>query len=109
MPGQVSREPRRIAREKRTIELMVQLFCRAHHGTGVGLCAECADLRDYAFCRLDHCPLGNEKPACAQCPIHCYRPAMRTQAKTVMRFAGPRMLWRHPLLALLHKLSTFNL
>jgi len=27
---------------------------------------------------------------------------MRERIRAVMRYAGPRMLWRHPLLALLH-------
>ena len=31
--------------------------------------------------------------------------AMRARVKDVMRYAGPRMTWRHPLLALDHMLS----
>jgi hypothetical protein len=27
---------------------------------------------------------------------------MRDQVKAVMRYAGPRMLWRHPVLAIAH-------
>jgi hypothetical protein len=27
---------------------------------------------------------------------------MRARIQTVMRYAGPRMLWRHPVLALRH-------
>ncbi|MDI8106979.1 nitrous oxide-stimulated promoter family protein, partial [Salmonella enterica subsp. enterica serovar Anatum] len=39
-----------------------------------------------------------EKPACKQCPVHCYQPAKREEMKQIMRWAGPRMLWRHPVL-----------
>ncbi len=34
--------------------------------------------------------------------MHCYRPEMRQRVRDVMIFAGPRMLLRHPVLALLH-------
>jgi len=47
--------------------------------------------------------LAPHKPTCARCPVHCYRPAMRTEVQQVMRYAGPRMLWRHPWLALRHE------
>ena len=45
------------------------------------------------------------KPTCAKCPIHCYKPAMREQIRDVMRYAGPRMLKRHPVLAIRHLLN----
>jgi hypothetical protein len=97
----------RIAREKRTIAAMVEIFCRSRHGT-TGLCDECSELRDYALGRLDRCPFGADKPTCVRCPIHCYKPAMKEQVKAVMRFAGPRMLWRHPVLALMHQLDALR-
>jgi aldehyde:ferredoxin oxidoreductase len=63
---------------------------------------ECQDLLDYAFYRIDHCPYEDEKPTCAKCPIHCYRPTMREEIRQVMRYAGPRMLLHHPILTLQH-------
>jgi hypothetical protein len=101
----VMTQPRRIAREKQTVRAMIRLYCRAHHGGGDGLCADCREVLDYAFCRLDRCPFGAEKTTCARCPIHCYKPSMREQARRVMRYAGPRMLWRHPVLAVRHWLD----
>jgi hypothetical protein len=101
----MSPEPRRITREKRTLQAMVRMYCRAHHGTAKGLCAACDDLLAYSLCRLDRCPFGAEKTTCAKCPIHCYKPAMRTKVQAVMRWAGPRMLWRHPILAVVHMLG----
>ncbi len=86
---------------------MVRIYCRAHHG-GDKLCAECSELLEYAFCRLDRCPFGAEKPTCANCPIHCYKPAMRDRVKVVMRYAGPRMTLRHPILAAFHILDGYR-
>ena len=94
-----------LAREKRTIEAMVAIYCRGHHRQASGLCAECQTLSDYALQRLSCCPFQANKPICANCTIHCYRKDMRAQVREVMRYAGPRMLWRHPLLALGHLLD----
>jgi hypothetical protein len=94
----------RLDRERRTVAAMIRLFCRAQHGGGPELCAACADLLRYTEARLAHCPFHAEKPACAYCPVHCYAPKQREQIRTVMRFTGPRMLWRHPVRALWHLL-----
>ncbi len=98
----------RIAREKKTIAAMVRLYCRRRHGSRDTLCSDCSELLDYATCRLDRCPYGEEKPTCAKCPIHCYRPAMQDRAKEVMAFSGPHMLWHHPILAIRHLLDGFR-
>jgi len=92
-------------REKRTIEAMVRLYCRDQHQSTSGLCPECQQLKDYALSRLQRCPFQEGKTTCAKCPVHCYSPAMRQRVKAVMRYAGPRMLYRHPILALLHLLD----
>jgi hypothetical protein len=90
-------------REWRTIEAMIAIYCRSLHGGRRGaLCPACAEFHDYAHLRLERCPFGAEKPTCAHCTVHCYKPAMRDVAKAIMRFAGPRMLPRHPYLALMH-------
>jgi len=81
---------------------MVRLYCADRHGHAGGLCSSCDALLAYAHQRLDRCPYGEEKPACNQCPIHCYQPAKREAMREVMRTAGPRMLLRHPWLALVH-------
>jgi hypothetical protein len=92
----------RLAREQRTVEAMIAIYCRERHAAGPGLCVECEALADYARLRLQKCPFGHDKPTCANCSIHCYRPGMRARIKAVMRVAGPRMLYRHPILAVLH-------
>ena len=96
------RGKRRIAREQKTIDLMIGLYCRDVHGRAGVACAECDDLRRYAAERLRMCPFGPEKPTCVKCPVHCYKPDRREQVRVVMRHSGPRMLLRHPILTLLH-------
>ena len=91
----------RLARELKTIRAMLRIYCRDHHG-GSALCVECEQLAAYAEKRLAGCPYGEDKPTCANCQIHCYGPAQREQVRVMMRYAGPRMMLRHPYLALLH-------
>ncbi len=98
----------RIAREKRTIEAMVALYCRDNHQTTTGLCEECTALLEYARLRLDKCPFGEDKPTCARCLIQCYKPDMREKIKRVMRYSGPRMLLYHPALAIGHLWDGFK-
>jgi hypothetical protein len=84
---------------------MIQIYCHDQHGTGSELCAECSTIRDYAMMRLARCPFQEGKTTCAKCAVHCYKPQMREQIRQVMRYAGPRMIWRHPLMAVQHLLD----
>ena len=98
-----------LQREYQTIQEMITLACRKRHATkSRELCPSCTELLAYAKARLDKCPYQEQKPTCAQCPIHCYKPAMKEQIRDVMRYAGPRMLRRHPILAILHLLNGFK-
>lgn len=93
----------RLRREHRTFVCMAGIYCAHHHAPGAdALCPRCAALMRYAEQRLEKCPYGENKPTCAKCPIHCYKPAQRQHAREIMRFAGPRMTWRHPVRALAH-------
>ena len=100
--------PPNIVRDRRTVAAMVDIYCHHHHADlprsadGGDLCADCASLMAYADVRLSKCPFGPEKTTCRECPVHCYRPAERATMKQVMIFSGPRMLWRHPWLAVRH-------
>ena len=93
---------RRMARERRTLEAMLKMYCHDRHGIAEGLCEECGSLLAYAFERLEGCPYKLNKLTCLKCPVHCYRRDMREQVREVMRYAGPRMLRSHPVLAVLH-------
>ena len=92
----------RMTREANTIRAMVELYCREQHGNRLELCSDCQVLLDYARFRLAKCPFQEGKTTCAQCPVHCYKPVMRERIRVVMRYAGPRMLYRHPVLAVRH-------
>jgi hypothetical protein len=90
-----------LTREYRTVETMIEMYCRKYHRPD-GLCSECRELAGYARARLEKCPFGENKPVCSKCPVHCYTPVMREKIRQVMRYAGPRMVYTHPLLALRH-------
>jgi predicted amidophosphoribosyltransferase len=92
-------------REWRTVEAMVRLYCADQHQAEAGLCKACDELLAYAGERLERCPFQESKTTCAKCPVHCYRPEMRERVRAVMRYAGPRMLFRHPVMAVLHLLD----
>jgi hypothetical protein len=87
---------------------MIEMYCLAHHQSEGGVCDECHALCAYAIRRIDNCRFHQAKPVCANCAIHCYPGRERDQIKRVMRFSGPRMLLRHPVLALLHVMDGFR-
>jgi hypothetical protein len=88
-------------RERNTIKAMIRIYCHDHHH-GTSLCEECNQIRIYAEKRIDHCIYGTGKPACKDCPVHCYSPKMREKVKEVMRFSGPKMIYKHPVMAIMH-------
>lgn len=88
--------------EKKVVHKMIAIYCRSHHHPASGLCEECSELNDYAIKRLENCPFGENKPTCESCTIHCYKSDMRERIRVVMRFAGPRMIFIHPLDAVRH-------
>lgn len=102
---------RRIERERRTITAMIGIYCRDHHDRNhqdagdAGLCPDCAELLRYANQRLDVCVFGESKTPCNDCSVHCYSQTRRARIVEIMRYAGPRMPLRHPLLGLHHFLD----
>ena len=97
---------KRMEHEIQTGRKMIGIYCRGHHGSGKALCEECRELYAYVEQRAEKCPFGEEKPACSRCPIHCYKPRMKEKIGRVMRFSGPKMIYRHPILALRHLIAT---
>lgn len=93
--------PELLGLEFKTITAMVAIYCNAFHKTD-GQCEQCNEFLVYANEKLDRCPYGQNKPTCNRCPIHCYKPDQRALAKKIMRYAGPRMLIIHPILAIKH-------
>lgn len=91
--------------EFKTIKAMVIIYCHAKHKHTPSPCSECNEFIRYANEKLDRCPYGQDKPTCNKCPIHCYKTQQRAQAKQIMRYAGPRMLLKHPILAIKHLIA----
>ncbi len=96
----------RIAAEKETIRAMLSIFCMEKHGSERGsLCGSCEELLGYAEARLERCPFGEGKPTCRRCRVHCYEAGHRQKIRAVMGYAGPRMIYTHPLMAFKHATS----
>ena len=92
-------------REVKTVKAMIDIYCRLHHDSVASTCSECQQLLDFSLERLNRCPFGAGKPNCADCKIHCYRPDMRERIRTVMRFSGPRMMFRRPVLTFFYLMN----
>ena len=93
-------------REKRTVSLMIRIYCKKKHGTKKGLCPECEALDAYARMRSEKCPFMETKTFCSNCRVHCYKADMREKIRAVMRFSGPRMLFSHPIMAIRHVMES---
>lgn len=113
------KEGPRIRREKRTVLFMIRIYCRNHHITDLphrenesaeqyGLCPSCNELLAYAWKRLTHCRFGESKTTCERCAVHCYKPDKRDAIRRVMREVGPKMLYKHPIVALRHAWDHFR-
>lgn len=108
------RTARRREREKRTLSQMIAIHCAGSHDVatrterahcGEAVCPECARLDAYAVARTERCRNMDVKTSCEECGNHCYRPDMREAVRAVMRYAGPRMLTKHPVAAIRHLLG----
>lgn len=96
----------KIEREKKTVQLMIEIYCNKKHKTNKGeLCEECSELLKYAHGRLSYCKFGEDKSTCSRCPIHCYKKDMKEKIKRVMKFSGPRLIIYRPIEFVKHILN----
>lgn len=102
---------KRRKREEKTVSQMIALYCAGNHKDaprnnvavcGEPVCEACAQLDAYAALRTQRCRKMDVKTSCDACENHCYKPEMREQIRTVMRYSGPRMLGKHPVAAIRH-------
>lgn len=91
--------------EKKTIEAMIDIYCKENHydknksGTSRYLrCPICDEQAVYALMKIDQCPYKENKPVCSKCLVKCYNVKHKDNIKQVMRYSGPRMIFKHPLL-----------
>jgi hypothetical protein len=73
----------RLLREAKTIKAMIDIYCRGQGHAPRPPCEACASLLDYSLQRVEKCRFGPDKPACAKCPIHCYKPDMRERVSAL--------------------------
>lgn len=92
--------------EKKAVLQMIEIYCSAKHASKGLICTDCRQLLRYAQERLSNCKYGNDKPTCSKCPIHCYKRDMREKIRLVMRYSGPRMIYKNPKLAVRHLLKS---
>ena len=92
----------RVQKEADTVRIMIDMYCKGNHSSNVVFCKECEELATYAESRALNCKFGNKKPVCGKCKIHCYKPSMREEIKKVMRYSGPRMIIKHPVVLAKH-------
>jgi hypothetical protein len=90
-------------RESIIVKTMISIYCMDNHkNEAPTLCDACIALSIYAEKRLLSCMFGEVKPVCKSCPVHCYSPQKRELMKEVMRWSGPRMIYRKPVYAFIH-------
>jgi len=84
--------------EKKTVKTMINIYCSAHHKQNNVMCPDCQSIFEYAESRIDKCQFKSQNLVCSKCKVHCYRTEMREKIKEIMRYSGPIMIWKHPLL-----------
>ena len=111
-PKRATSDPIEIQTDTGKLVRFLSMYCNAHHGhrlrkpfifdhakvsarvpEGPDLCDECGKLLRHAIVMRVLCPL-DPKPKCRNCPQHCYRPVYKDQMETVMKYAGPRSLFK---------------
>jgi len=96
----------RLQNEFDTVKIMVELYCRDHHKTATVTCNRCVELTEYVRKRLVDCPFKEQKATCGNCTVHCYKKDMQQRVKEVMRYSGPKMIWKHPVKAIQHLINS---
>ncbi|MCR4790846.1 MAG: nitrous oxide-stimulated promoter family protein [Treponemataceae bacterium] len=102
--------------EKKTVTLMIQLYCHGFHKTRKAMkspefmCPDCKALSEYVNERIEKCPFTAKgtKTFCSFCKVHCYKPEMREKIRNVMRYSGPRIIFYHPVKAFRHLALTLR-
>ncbi len=89
-----ARDEQKLATDIGILRAFTHVYCRKLHGAKKdNLCPDCAALLEYSIERRTRCPL-DPKPKCKECPVHCYKPALRKKMQDVMRVAGMHFVFR---------------
>lgn len=87
--------------KKKVVQIMVSAYCKGVHKSEA-LCSSCSELLDYANDRISCC---NKNNTCDTCKTHCYKMEMRNRIVEVMKYSGPRMIYKHPILVIKHMIN----
>ena len=98
----------RVDSQKKSMEVMVKLYCRKNHTSKEEICYECREVLNYAVTRLNNCRYGDNKPNCGDCKTCCYKKDMKEKMIKIMRYSGPRLLVHNPRIALEHIIDKFK-
>jgi len=90
--------------DKAVIHWMIDYYCKKHHKSD-SICEECSAVLEYALKRIEKCPYGRTKPVCSNCSIHCYKIEMRQRIKIIMKFSGPVIIFRKPVIGIKYLLK----
>ncbi len=101
---------RRMSLDLKTLVEFVNVFCSNRHATNdkacfemkthdvreifgqeISLCPSCTKLLAHALTKRSHCPMY-PKPACKNCPSHCYSPFYREGIREVMQYSGRKLV-----------------
>ncbi|MDO5118314.1 MAG: nitrous oxide-stimulated promoter family protein [Eggerthellaceae bacterium] len=93
----------RIDKDRKTLEAIGRIYCSGNHAQpekdSAGLCPRCRETVEATLQRTVVCPYGHEGN-CQDCSIHCQRGEAQERIRQMMRYAAPRMTFRHPLMTL---------
>ena len=93
----------RVERDRRTLAAIGSIYCKGNHPSAqrdeTGMCPECRAVIEATAQRAEACPFGHEGN-CQDCSVRCQRGEAQVRIKQIMRYAAPRMAFRHPLMTL---------
>ena len=88
-------------KDLKTLEAMARIYCSKWHAASAkdaaGVCEECRTAVEATFNRADACPYDHAHN-CQDCTTKCQRGENQERIKQIMRYAAPRMIYRHPLM-----------
>lgn len=98
----------KIIHEKLVIYNMIAIYCKENHSNNICLCKDCNELLEYSNKRIEKCPKLESKTFCSNCQSPCYDNYHRQKIKTIMRYSGPRIIFKHPITAIKHLFLTLT-
>ena len=98
-------------KDRAILEAIGTIYCRAHHAEcaqdAAGLCPECREVVETTLAKAQTCPYGHSGN-CQDCDTQCQRGTSKQRVKAMMRYAAPRMVYRHPLMTLSYVSKKFK-